>query len=1337
MLSTDTNFNGCTAVEALLSISMSSSISKGSGSRRTSGEFPSTGGGAEASDDEYRPDAGHSRRKATRQPPRTYGGGASLARATNSNGGAEAGIRATGNASVTDGNGGGSLMHLNMQKETLNRTLFGHYTMIYEHLSQLLTVTTDKSLDSVSSSKTQGTTKPLPSSGLTVAVDIARPPAGAPSMKALATHAVASCILATSPAENPHSTLRNHNQTFGTNSKQQEIPQSDWYDGVEYLSPRYLPNLLRFHVIEIIAQSICSNGIDCNLGSILAGLCIERGGVREAEVIIRAILCMDQTRGVGCIYTYLIRGSQKERDIALAARGWCLLKDFLLKMLPEVGLSVIATTLCGNGNSYLREKAWKDWMYASIPEAREFFLESMRLALGVWGPCGTANTRMRLCRMDKLRKKHGVMNINSRREVGVSLLAVRKLRGLVYGNHVLYKSEMKKIHDMILEWLDIMAKGALGLVVATDSQRKESMDALIDLVKGFMWQSAEVKEVVQGIWGGEVGSNGKAKEGKGLYPKDTKVLILLFVLAGLGQNGDADYDMMEEVARQVAMVLDEEKYAALAAAKAAAKEDSQKASSHYTAKFPSDDTFMEGIVDNLIDFYTSDEVTAGAGKEGVRKLVKALMDMAFPEAAPSPTNCDPTDKTTMPETPTPKVPKPTGLSPNDEETQIRYYTSKLALLLASRFSALQEMKYSVDWVEWIESIERKVLLCPIPTPVRKPSHYYRVTERQGEKSAEQKEKEKGDHEEAWNFEEAFGIWVLKPDEPPEEEEESQSASREEAERRAWILGGVVLGGRSGRRADYERFDDMEDDTETLDDDDETIPNGQKNTEASLSSGDEEATPPRRVTRSQTRKKACPPAPKKPRRSSTIKRGDAEYGSGEKPKKSMEPPRRTPSTRAAKTGVTYCEPVYITSDGNSDEEVVSVEDSDEEDASEEEFKLTSVAAVEVLSPSPPERSSTSKEQTSRMGTARATLTPVSKLNKLKGRTSKEKMSLLDAISTADTSPLILSRNENAKRIWEDMSTKNTVTNRRNFRKRPSVSSSEDSGNDAGEEGPFAGNDTIFGSRKKTKVSSGFSAGIGLGSNLVPRGQGYAHGDVFAAGNKWELGAKPKKSDRGNRNSSNITTVGSAGVRKRAIRRRSKLSGSGVYSSPPESGLSDVADEEMADVSGNDEETEAENEDTEFFVSPPDSQSGKKREGMRLRRRSGSGFAAGSVSASAASQSQPRPQPREALRTTTDSRIHKKAQKPPKPAYSPTAENNHQSRSVRRIARASSGVSSLTSLSSSLLNSSASTSAAVLTAASQAKPTLRGGWYPKTELMGTGPGRIPEEWELSEDELTMAA
>ncbi|KAF8458318.1 hypothetical protein BGX38DRAFT_1265065 [Terfezia claveryi] len=835
------------ASEALSALIISTSTGTGSGAglRKTS---EVRGGASEyrygrRTDEEYRPENdinnGGRRRAGARAPVRTYGSGSGTMMRTNSSHCASE-LSIAGGASMagktTNGNGSNSYRHLMAQRQSLNYTLFGLYLAIYQCLSKLLQATMVKPQKSTQ----------RPSSETPVSPTI---PIGAPSLVTLATRALAHCILATSPAENPNSTLLNYNQTNRDekqSNKQQEIPQSDWYDGVQDVSAAYLPTLLRFHVIEVVAQSIRTRGIDCNLGSMLAGLCYEMGAMHEGDVIVRELLQLDERRGVGCIFLYLL-SANKEKHPGLLARGWRMLKEHGSRRLPEVGIDVLANITGGVGNRTLRERAWKDWMYDGIEEAREFVSGCMRVAFGVWGAAMRDDVRMKMCRMDKLKRNGSIKS--ERAAIGVSMVAVAKLRKLVYGNNSLNKVPAKKIEDLVLEFLDVIAKTALGLNPEMESVRtSQAKDVLWDLVEGFLRQSGEVRNVIEVVWGrGEIGG-GRVRESG--YPKDVKVLVLLFVLVGL--EGEGNEEKREQVSKEIARVLDEEKYAAVTAAKLAAMNNVSTCTGSPTIVQPADEEFMEDIVDHLLDFYGSDGVSAELGQEGVRKLVKMLMEIAFPTISqPSPTIVDGSSTgTNIPATPAPKTPTKkltwtpavNTLSPEDEATSIRYYHSRLALLLATHFSSLPETKYSEKWVEWVEEIEKKILCMPIPTPARKPAHHQRRRKALGEKSDKSARKPKHGSL-GWKFEEGLGAWIARTGATPAKNSALSDGSlgaavrrssrlsfaseegAEEAGGRKWVFGGVVLTPMGVRSRDgYELFftSDSEESGESETESDEAI-----------------------------------------------------------------------------------------------------------------------------------------------------------------------------------------------------------------------------------------------------------------------------------------------------------------------------------------------------------------------------------------------------------------------------------------------------------------------------------------------------------------------------------
>ena len=809
------------ASEALSVLIASTSTGTGSGAGlRKTNEV--RGGASEyrhgrRTDEEYRPENdinnGGRRRPGGRALVRTYG--STMVRTNSSHGASVPTAGGTNMAGkTTNDNGANSYTHLIAQKQSLNSTLFGLYFAIYRCLAQLLQATVVK--------PQKGAQRPSSETPTT--------PTGAPSLVTLATRALAHCILATSPTENPNSTLLNYNQTNRDqmpNNKQQEIPQSDWYDGVQDVSATYLPILLRFHVIEVVAQSIRTRGIDCNLGSMLAGLCYEMGAMHEGDVIVRELLQLDERRGVGCIYVYLLRTS-KEKNPGLLARGWRMLKEHSSRRLPEVGIDVLANILSGPGNRALRERAWKDWMDDGIEEAKDFVLESMRIAFGVWGAAMRDDVRMKMCRMDKLRLSG---SINSERAaVGVSMVAVGKLRRLVYGNNTLNKVPATKIEDLVLEFLNVIAKTALGLDPEMDSVRTgQAKDVLWDLVEGFLRQSGEVRNVVEAVWGrGEIGG-GRVRE-KGLYPKDAKVLVLLFVLVDL--EGEGSEEKREQVSKEIARVLDEEKYAATTAAKLAATSSISTSTGAATTVQLADDIFMENVVDHLIDFYGSDGISAELGEKGIQKMVKVLLEIAFPMVSrPTLMIADGSSTgTNTPATPTPKTPTKkltltpvvNTLSPEDEATSTRYYHSRLALLLATHFASRPETKYNEKWVDWVEDIEKKIVCMPIPTPARKPAHLQRRRRAPGERSDKSARKPK-DGGLGWKFEEGLGAWIARTGATPAQNgvlaDGTLAAVRrssrlsfmseegeEEAGGRKWVFDGVVLTPMGLRSRDgYELF----------------------------------------------------------------------------------------------------------------------------------------------------------------------------------------------------------------------------------------------------------------------------------------------------------------------------------------------------------------------------------------------------------------------------------------------------------------------------------------------------------------------------------------------------
>jgi len=1197
------------ASEALSALIASASTGTGSGAGlRKKSEV--RGGASEyrygrRTDGEYRPESdinnGGRRRVGARASVRTYGSGsATMVRINSSHGTSETAGGASTAGKITTSNESNSYTHLMAQKQSLNNTLFGLYLAIYQCLSQLLQITVIKPQKKTQRSSPETTPPPIP--------------IGAPSLVTLATRAIAHCILATSPAENPNSTLLNYNQTNRDqkqSNKQQVVPQSEWYDAVQDISATYLPTLLRFHVIEVVAQSIRTRGIDCNLGSMLAGLCYEMGAMHEGDIIVRELLQLDERRGVGCIYLYLLSANRAKHP-GLLARGWRMLKEHGSQRLPEVGIDVLANILGGAGNRALRERAWKDWMYDGIEEAKEFVSESMRIAFGVWGAAMKDDVRMKMCRMDKL-KRSG--NINSERVAsGVSMVAVGKLRKLVYGNNTLNKVPAKKIEDLVLEFLDVIAKTALGLDPEMESIRIcQAKDVLWDLVEGFLGQSGEVRNVVEAVWGrGEIGG-GRVRD-YGLYPKDAKVLVLLFVLVGL--EGEGSEGKREQVSKEIARVLDEEKYAAITTAKLAAMNISTSTGAT-TIVQPVDDIFMEDVVEHLLDFYNSDGISAELGQEGVRKLVKVLMEIAFPMVSqPAPTTVvGSSTGTNIPATPAPKTPTKkltwtpamNTLSPEDEATSIQYYHSRLALLLATHFSSLPETKYSEKWVEWVEEIEKKILCMPIPTPARKPAHHQRRRKAPGEKSDKSVKKPSL----GWKFEEGLGAWIARTGATPAKNSilsggtlgaAVRRSSRlsftseegaEEAGGRKWVFGGVMLSPMGVRSRDgYELFctSDSEE-SEGSEESDEAIGVTEREDNGDLVFEDIEEDVPQdnevgeviRVNTSNggSRSPYSPIAVKKrsikyvlPTSASSLS-SEGEYDTGAEPLcgepsptsssfSPLIPPASTrpirPTRPTASISTYTCTPYGNIRRQSSRVATLApknyvVPDSSSADEGEDSWIMgqdeTPDTSLSMLSSPPPEERSISKLRPRRVSEA------------------KKQLSLLEYIG-GDSPVPTRTGSSGTKRKAQALDTPSTE---RSLRKRAKVGYKEEDTEGGSTSEADNGNDEDFvfgGASKWGKVSGGLGVARSQprrrASNestaaLVAKKVDVGHGDVFLDGNTWDVQARNAK-----------------GAQKGVA--------SGVYSSPPESTKSEDDGVEMGDSESGGERDDP--RDGEFLISPPGSQ-----------------------------------------------------------------------------------------------------------------------------------------------------
>lgn len=1211
------------ASEALSTLIASSSttVGSGAGSRKASGEV--RGGASDyrygrRTDGEYRPEhefhiIQRRRGPGERCPVKTYGSGSgSKVKSIITCGGNELLTTGDGYCLVRPTNGDhgtGSIIHLMVQRGNLNDSLFTHYLAIYNCLEQLLQGTqVQRQKDSSSSTSDSPTTA-----------------IGAPSLVALAIHALAHCILATSPTENPNSTLPNYNQTNRDerqNSKQQEIPQSDWYEGVQEVSSTYLPTLLRFHAIEVVAQSIRTRGIDCNLGSMLAGLCFEMDALHEGEVIVREILQMDERRGVGCIYVYLIYGN-KEKNPELAARGWRLLREYISCRLPEVGIDVLATMISGVGNRTLRERAWGDWLHNGTDEARKFVLETMRIAFGIWGAVARDDVRMRMCRIDKLRR-NGIDIHKERGAAGVSMVAMKKLKKLVYGNNTLYKGAAKKIVDSVLEFLDTIAKTALGLLPEMlPTRMKEAKELLLDLAEGFLGQSGEVRNVLEAVWGGGEMGGSRVRE-KGSYPKDAKVLVLLFVLIVLE---DEEYDgMREQVSKEIARVLDEEKYAAMAAAKEAAKNSTMASSSTATVMEPADDAFIEQVVDHLLDFYSSDGISVELGHEGVRKMVKILMDIAFPSksrlsaSVSSGASTAPVPATPGPKTPAPQkltwTPAVNNLSPEDEATSVRYYLSRLALLLATRFSSLPETKYSEQWVDWVEEIEKKVLTMPIPTPARKPPHYLRRRRAPGERSVKKSTKKQKEGGMGWRFEEGLGAWVARTGATPGKngvlgESAFGGAVRRssrlsftteeggvEVVGRKWVFDSVLLSPMARMKDGYELFSDGESEgiEESVEEEDE--PMGVTEVEdnhgtISYSTEEEDVGDVTNVDTSDDDFHA-PHSPARVRKSrskyilptsasSLSSEGEQDFDTESPPKKSEASPNSSPfipPSPASRPKRTSALKTNTASRSRSAYRAIkqhqqrlrrqstrivalppkrydvdgSSSSSDGLDGDGDDIPQTGVS---MLSSPPPEEVSLSKHRPRRISA------------------QKKQLSLLDLVG--EESPVARRNNGEMKRKAEAL---DTPVHRGNVRKRARVEHQGEEEEEADDE-----HDKYFtlGSARKGKKSA-VQAGVAPGgmrkkrkiSNIQAKAEiGTGHEDVFMDGNKWDLRARD----------ANTST-------------RARDIVSGAYSSPPESSRSrsdaEDEDEDEGMESWNSGEEKEDPDDTEFkLISPPGSADRRKQ------------------------------------------------------------------------------------------------------------------------------------------------
>ncbi|KAF8470596.1 hypothetical protein BDZ91DRAFT_718493 [Kalaharituber pfeilii] len=1236
MTNSHTGNNYCSTVESFGSAASSAGVGSGQATRRTSGEFTTEYVGGRRVDEEYMPPLSRhdswsrgTRRRGARQATRTYGTNGSgtttrATRTTNSNSGGEPTGRCIGNIGTSTGNNnrdGGSLSHLMAQKSTLNQALYTHYTAIYQCLAQIISSTGVKKQSSspISSMDLRSDTAPLK---------------GVPSLVALATHALAHCILSTAPSENSHSSSH---QSQGSHSKQQEIPQSEWYDALEDVSSRYLPALLRFHAVEIAVQSIRSEEIDCNLGALLTGMCYEMGAEHEGEALIKAVLEVDEKRGVHCIYTYLISSENSRRDTAYVGKGWRLLKEHLINRLPEAGIGALAPILGGPTGRTLRDKAWKDWMNYSITEARDFMIESLKLAFGIGGACARDDIRIRMCRLDKMKKAVAATSQSDSQDSRVSIVAVKKLKRIVYGNNIINKIPAKKIEDAILEMLDPIAKHALGLLPCSESQTQEAMGILLELASGFHAQSGEVRNVVESLWGGADPLTHRQKE-KGLYPKDVKALILLLSAQGIQGKKEKDNVTLEAVARELGRVLDEKKYAILAAAKeAAANTSAAESRSTMVVQMPNDDTFIEGLVDLLIDLYTSDDISKELGQESVQKLVKVLMDLAFPPRTSTSTTTSPA----FPHTPARKpvaVWKPSPATPgsgDEEETSTRYYLSRLALALATRFTSLPETKYCEAWVEWVENIEQKVIGMPIPTPARKPAHFrYRRSLRGVEISKQKSPKQRY----GWKWEEGLGAWVAKTGITPAKHgtvlRRSSRGVSEREEERKWSFEGIVLDGLPrARGSEYEFFEDSEEGeleeleeeedgplgvTEFEDEDgqdkEEEVMVGasdgeqpplspivvkkrstayiQPSSASSLSSEEEsecdvENNKPialRKSTRASTARNLAPPTPPRTRHRSAASTAYQAI---------QQRLRRRKSMRAAALA-----PKRYDVDLDSD----SVQDYDPRSGDEAVEQDTPATTTSMLSSPPPEKNLRSRSDGILGGTASG------------GR--EKQISLLDIIGGVPaSSPVTRSATKKwsggAGGVIEKALFELEVPAKKSRKRAIAKKEDEDSEDSLAEADDEKDEDYAYSLRRRARRNSACERKILSNSPTISHihkakkrkidtegaGVDEGHEDVFLDGNKWELRSAQRIRRR---------DVYEPVKHKRRLRSVSGM-GSGVYSSPPQSTRSDEEDEDKNEDahklnggwSSESEDKEGSGSDEEFLLVTPKSQTQTQTRARRVQ------------------------------------------------------------------------------------------------------------------------------------------
>ncbi|KAI5792471.1 hypothetical protein DFH27DRAFT_190028 [Peziza echinospora] len=679
----------------------------------------------------------------------------------------------------------GSHEQLLAQRSAMNPALFTMCLAIYGAFGTVMEATRDSSTPSheikkkgKGKGKSEG--KMLPPPAVTPVVGRT----GAPSLRELAIHSLAKCIIVTAPGEALLPTGGNDVQATPIKGssmpmmssdaieppEQEDIPPGEWYDAVDSVSPSYLPTLLRWHTIELLSAHIMQPHYPCSLGAAIAGWCFENKMFREGEALLWSLLRRDAKVGITCLREYLVDGVD-------SARGWRVLMRFLERGTRSGGIvDSTARWLSAKHGRWVRDNIWRDWAVGG-----------RNVVKGVLkGGFGFGLTEEDIDTTVKRRKK-------------------RRRRTTRRGaQQVLGRTNAKKVEEVMLEILDGLARCAMGVTVGgAATEAKEIVKSLAD---GLLSQPREARDAAELMWGKGVATKGSsspsstqknvhfaASAGKtasrGLYPRDAKVLVLLFALVVFNAEEPTGTEdgMVADISMEIARVLDEERFWLV---------------EHADDSSDGPDAFMDGVVDMLIEFYRSDEMGLENGIRGVQDLVKVLIDVAYPSSMVS-SRVTATDG--PPSTPLPK----TASSPNSIPIATRsYYLSRLALSLATRYPP-PGRNYTEPWVEWVESIETLFLkMPPLPTPKRKmPSSMMSVRKgRLRSRAAPVPTSAAKGKKEGWRYEEGVGAWVARTGKTPQKSTGAGVLTTPNG--KGWTFKGVLLSTRKPGRVwpdEYETF----------------------------------------------------------------------------------------------------------------------------------------------------------------------------------------------------------------------------------------------------------------------------------------------------------------------------------------------------------------------------------------------------------------------------------------------------------------------------------------------------------------------------------------------------